>query len=39
VTAEGRILDPESLGDHIDRLFRAAWALSGSRVDAEDLVM
>jgi RNA polymerase sigma-70 factor (ECF subfamily) len=38
VTAEGRILDPESLGDHIDRLFRAAWALSGSRVDAEDLV-
>ena len=34
----GRILDPSSLGDHIDRLFRAAWALSGSRVDAEDLV-
>jgi RNA polymerase sigma-70 factor (ECF subfamily) len=33
-----RILDPSSLGDHIDRLFRAAWALSGSRVDAEDLV-
>jgi RNA polymerase sigma-70 factor (ECF subfamily) len=38
VTAEGRILDPESLGDHIDRLFRAAWAMSGSRADAEDLV-
>ena len=36
--AEGRILDPSSLGDHIDRLFRAAWALSGSRADAEDLV-
>ena len=36
--AEGRILDPRSLGDHIDRLFRSAWALSGSRVDAEDLV-
>jgi len=33
-----RILDPNRLGDHVDRLFRAAWALSGSRVDAEDLV-
>ena len=33
-----RILDPSTLGDHIDRLFRAAWALSGSRADAEDLV-
>jgi RNA polymerase sigma-70 factor (ECF subfamily) len=33
-----RLLDPESLGDHIDRLFRAAWALTGSRADAEDLV-
>ncbi len=32
------MLDPESLGDHVDRLFRAAWALSGSRADAEDLV-
>jgi RNA polymerase sigma-70 factor (ECF subfamily) len=31
-------LDPESLGDHIDRLFRAAWALCGSREEAEDLV-
>ena len=31
-------LDPESLGDHVDRLFRAAWALCGSREDAEDLV-
>jgi RNA polymerase sigma-70 factor (ECF subfamily) len=38
VTARERILDPDSLGDHIDRLFRAAWALSGSRADAEDLV-
>jgi len=38
VTADGRILDPSTLGDHIDRLFRAAWALSGSRDDAEDLV-
>ena len=38
VTAPDRILDPNTLGDHIDRLFRAAWALSGSRADAEDLV-
>jgi RNA polymerase sigma-70 factor, ECF subfamily len=33
-----RRLDPARLGDHLDRLFRAAWALSGSREDAEDLV-
>jgi RNA polymerase sigma-70 factor (ECF subfamily) len=33
-----RALDPQTLGDHLDRLFRAAWALSGSREDAEDLV-
>src|ERR1700757_2378057 len=33
-----RELDPERLGDHLDRLFRAAWALCGSREDAEDLV-
>jgi RNA polymerase sigma-70 factor (ECF subfamily) len=26
------------LGDHIDRLYRAAWALTGAREDAEDLV-
>jgi RNA polymerase sigma-70 factor (ECF subfamily) len=32
------MLDPDSLGDHVDRLFRAAWALTGSRTDAEDLV-
>ena len=31
-------LDPDALGDHLDRLFRAAWALCGSREDAEDLV-
>ena len=31
-------LDPARLGDHLDRLYRAAWALSGSREDAEDLV-
>jgi RNA polymerase sigma-70 factor, ECF subfamily len=33
-----RPLDPDRLGDHLDRLYRAAWALSGSREDAEDLV-
>jgi RNA polymerase sigma-70 factor (ECF subfamily) len=33
-----RQLDPQALGDHIDRLFRAAWSLSGSREEAEDLV-
>jgi RNA polymerase sigma-70 factor (ECF subfamily) len=33
-----RQLDPRGLGDHLDRLFRAAWALCGSREDAEDLV-
>lgn len=33
-----RKLDPAQLGDHLDRLYRAAWALSGSRTDAEDLV-
>ena len=33
-----RAIDPQTLGDHIDRLLRAAWALCGSRGDAEDLV-
>ena len=33
-----RELDPDALGDHVDRLFRAAWSLCGSREDAEDLV-
>src|SRR4029453_5085321 len=33
-----RTLDPARLGDHIDRLYRAAWALTGSREDAEELV-
>jgi RNA polymerase sigma-70 factor, ECF subfamily len=33
-----RELDPARLGDHVDRLYRAAWALTGSREDAEDLV-
>jgi RNA polymerase sigma-70 factor (ECF subfamily) len=31
-------LDPARLGDHLDRLYRAAWALCGNRQDAEDLV-
>lgn len=31
-------LDPQTLGDHFDRLFRAAWALCGNREEAEDLV-
>jgi RNA polymerase sigma-70 factor (ECF subfamily) len=33
-----RTLDPATLGDHLDRLYRAAWALCGSRAEAEDLV-
>jgi RNA polymerase sigma-70 factor (ECF subfamily) len=33
-----RILDPQSLAQHVDRLYRAAWALCGSPHDAEDLV-
>jgi RNA polymerase sigma-70 factor (ECF subfamily) len=36
--APDRQLDPDSLPDHLDRLYRAAWALCGSREDAEDLV-
>jgi RNA polymerase sigma-70 factor (ECF subfamily) len=38
VSTPARRLDPDNLGDHIDRLYRAAWALCGSREDAEDLV-
>jgi len=33
-----RRLDAASLPDHVDRLYRAAWSLSGSREEAEDLV-
>jgi RNA polymerase sigma-70 factor, ECF subfamily len=33
-----RQLDPDSLGDHVDRLYRAACGLCGSRAEAEDLV-
>jgi RNA polymerase sigma-70 factor (ECF subfamily) len=32
------LLNPASLSRHLDRLYRAAWALCGSRHDAEDLV-
>src|SRR3954465_1952337 len=38
VSSNARVLDPAHLGDHLDRLYRAAWALCGSREDAEDLV-
>ena len=31
-------LDSNSVGDHLDRLFRAAWALTGNEHDAEALV-
>jgi RNA polymerase sigma-70 factor, ECF subfamily len=33
-----RRFDPECLGEHVDRLFRAAWAMCGNPHDAEDLV-
>lgn len=33
-----RQLDPAALGDHIDRLYRAARSLTASREEAEDLV-
>jgi RNA polymerase sigma-70 factor, ECF subfamily len=33
-----RMLDPDALYRHVDQLYRAAWALCGSRHDAEDLV-
>jgi RNA polymerase sigma-70 factor (ECF subfamily) len=36
--APTRELDPSRLGDHLDRLYRAAVGLCGSHADAEDLV-
>jgi RNA polymerase sigma-70 factor (ECF subfamily) len=36
--AGARVLDAAALGDHLDRLMRAALAMCGSRADAEDLV-
>jgi RNA polymerase sigma-70 factor, ECF subfamily len=38
VQGDGRRLDPETAGDHIDTLFRAACAMCGSRGLAEELV-
>ena len=38
ISQKGVLLDPEHAGDHMDRLYRAAWALCGSREEAEDLV-
>lgn len=35
---QAKALNPQHAGEHLDRLFRAAWALCGSRQDAEDLV-
>jgi len=32
------MLDPSTLGDHLDRLYRAACALTGNRAAADDLV-
>jgi RNA polymerase sigma-70 factor (ECF subfamily) len=37
-TAGSHQLDPQTLSDHIDHLYRGAWALCGSRAEAEDLV-
>jgi RNA polymerase sigma-70 factor (ECF subfamily) len=31
-------LEPQALVEHLDRLYRAAWALCGSREEAQDLV-
>ena len=36
--AESRLLDAANLGDHVDRLYRAARAMGPSREEAEDLV-
>ena len=38
VSPAPRALDTATLPDHLTRLYRAAWALCGSREDAEDLV-
>jgi RNA polymerase sigma-70 factor (ECF subfamily) len=36
--ADSRLLDPATLGDYVDRLYRAARAMCTSREEAEDLV-
>ena len=33
------LVEPECPSRHLDRLYRAAWALYGSPHDAEDLVL
>ena len=38
VAPPGRELDPDVLPEHLTRLHRAAYAMCGSREDAEDLV-
>ncbi len=38
IVAPVRRLEPSDLPDHLDRLFRAAYGLCGSRHEAEDLV-
>jgi RNA polymerase sigma-70 factor (ECF subfamily) len=37
-STSARRLDPASLGDHVDRLYRAARTMCSSREEAEDLV-
>jgi RNA polymerase sigma-70 factor, ECF subfamily len=37
-SVRARRLDPEQIGRHVDRLYRAAWAMCGNPHDAEDLV-
>ena len=37
-TAAPHVLDANRLGDHLDRLYRAALGMTGSPADAEDLV-
>ena len=36
--AAPHVLDANRLGDHLDRLYRAALGMTGSPADAEDLV-
>ena len=38
LSGTGRLLEPDCLSRHLNRLYRAAWALCGSAHDAEDLV-
>jgi RNA polymerase sigma-70 factor, ECF subfamily len=38
IIGASRLADPDRLAEHVDRLYRAAWAMCGSPHDAEDLV-